>query len=121
MKKQILEFHTDAKLTENDIVMFIEGKWRIVNKSVFLDCVYRELSDNIDNVNAEIDRKHQESLDMHRELSSGLSREHSRVSDLESRIEKLEETVNYILGEEEPIEEEPVVEEPEEEPVNEEE
>ena len=40
--KIVLELKTNGAMQENDVIVFLNGKWQVVSKNIFLDEVFKE-------------------------------------------------------------------------------
>lgn len=82
MKKTIIEVDFDEKLNENDIIIFKNGKWKALNKAVFLNLVNKNLVELDDKIDAEA---------LERSII---------VESLKKENKNIKKVISYILGEE---------------------
>lgn len=82
MKKTIIEVNFDEKLNENDIIIFKNGKWKALNKAVFLNFVNKNLVELDDKIDAEA---------LERSII---------VESLKKENKNIKKVISYILGEE---------------------
>ena len=82
MKKAIVEVNFNEKLNENDIILFKDGKWKAINKSVFLNLISKNLIDLDSKIDAE---------SLQRNVA---------IEGLQKENEKMKKVITYILGEE---------------------
>lgn len=81
MKKAIIEVYFDEKLSDNDILIYQNNRWKAINKQVFLNTVNKNITD----LDSKIDE----------EINHRMDDDNSLLLD----INNLKKVVSYILGE----------------------
>lgn len=81
MKKQVVEIHYEKDIKENSIAIYRDKKWTVIDKSIFLSKVFKDISD------VKFQVKEEE-----------YARE-TEIERLQREIEEIKMTLKFILGE----------------------
>ena len=87
MKKTLLEISFNEKPSDNDIIVCKNGKWIVMNKSLFLEGVYANQRMLLGSITREVEDRENE------------------IATLDDKIEELKIVIRRILGLEEVAEE----------------
>lgn len=81
--KNLVEVYSKKELSDNSVIIFQKGQWVAIPKSVFLDGIRKEM------------------LDMQNKITEETGERKQDVNELRVEIEKINNQIKYILGEEE--------------------
>lgn len=70
--KIVLDLKTNGAIQENDVIIFLNGKWQVVSKNIFLDETFRQNKE----IKEELDQVKQSIIDMKAKFNEKLEEQH---------------------------------------------
>lgn len=70
--KIVLDLKTNGAIQENDVIIFLNGKWQVVSKNIFLDETFRQNKE----LKEELDQVKQSIIDMKAKVNEKLEEQH---------------------------------------------